>query len=184
MIENKPPPKIDVKNAAQSSLRVEGADLLLNFKRLRQEAQGSIEGKLLQWQARFDLCSDQAGHQIPWLHLILVTALPKTCQRCLGPVDVPINVDRKFRFVDNEAIAEQQDDESEEDVLVIGREFDLLALIEDEILLDLPLVARHDTCPVTVNLVAMDADFDEQTAKPKPFAVLEQLKDKVSAHKG
>jgi uncharacterized metal-binding protein YceD (DUF177 family) len=69
------------------------------------------------------------------------------CQRCLTPVDVPLAVERSFRFVADEATAEALDDESEEDLLALSREFDLRELIEDELLMALPVVPRHDECP-------------------------------------
>jgi uncharacterized protein len=102
-----------------------------------------------------------------------------TCQRCLGPVDVDISAQRSFRFVASEAVAEVEDEESEEDVLVLSRDFDLLGLMEDELLMALPPVPKHDVCPVHVVLEAKDADFvEESEAKPNPFAVLGQLKKK------
>jgi uncharacterized protein len=89
-----------------------------------------------------------------------------------------VQIDRSFRFVESETVAEQEDDESEEDVLVCSREFDLGALIEDEVLMDLPLVPRHERCPAPVTLAAADADFDTPAEKTNPFAVLVQLKGK------
>jgi len=53
---------------------------------------------------------------------------------------VNLLVDRDFRFVPDEATAMAEDDEAEEDLLVLSGEFDLLALVEDELLMDLPLV--------------------------------------------
>jgi uncharacterized protein len=55
----------------------------------------------------------------------------------------------------------------------------VLDLIEDELLMTLPVVPKHDVCPVPIKLQVADADFvDEPTEKPNPFAVLEQLKKK------
>ena len=100
-----------------------------------------------------------------------------TCQRCLAPVDVPLEVDREFRFVADEATAEALDDESEEDLLAMSREFDLRELIEDELLMALPLVPRHEECPAPVQMASSDEDFEEASAeKPNPFAALAALK--------
>jgi uncharacterized protein len=78
--------------------------------------------------------------------------------------------------VETEVQAELEDDESLEDVLVASQDFDLASLIEDEVLLDLPLVPRHDVCPVDVKLAVADADFEQQQEKPHPFAALASLK--------
>jgi uncharacterized protein len=83
--------------------------------------------------------------------------------------------------VDSEAQAEQQDDESEEDLLVMSRDFDLMALIEDEVLMDLPVVPRHEVCPVLVKLAAADPDFELESVKPNPFSALAVLKAKPDA---
>lgn len=179
MNANKLPPKLDIKHAAQSALSVSGHNVLSNFERLAQETQGLGAENLVNWSAEVARLEDPAGHSTDSLHLSVQTVLPLTCQRCLGPVDVVLAIDRRFRFVDTEAQADEQDDESEEDLLVTSREFDLASLIEDEVLMDLPLVPRHDTCPVAVKLAVADADFEVAAEKPNPFAQLAQLKGKI-----
>jgi len=52
-----------------------------------------------------------------------------------------------------------------------GQVTDLLALVEDEVLLALPLVPRHENCDPPVK-----AGVDEEIS---PFAVLRQLRGKV-----
>jgi uncharacterized protein len=92
-------------------------------------------------------------------------------------VDVPLSVDREFRFVADEATAEALDEGSEEDLLALSREFNLRELIEDELLMDLPVVPRHDECPTQVKLASSDEDFEEANAgKPNPFAALAGLR--------
>lgn len=141
-----------------------------------QETKGLGAENMLNWSARFELQTGQTGQAQVWLHLVVGVSLPLTCQRCLTAVEVPVQIDRTFKFVDTEAQAELEDDESQEDLLVSSREFDLSALIEDEVLMDLPVVPRHDTCPVALKLAAVDVDFEDVPAKPNPFAVLAGLK--------
>ena len=104
--------------------------------------------------------------------------LPMTCQRCLEPVAVPLEVERVYRFVADETIASAEDDESEEDLLVYSREFNLVELIEDELLMEMPLVPRHEHCPAdavpAALMAAQEAGVTEK--RPNPFAVLGQLK--------
>jgi uncharacterized protein len=177
MSQNVPPPILDVKQAGKSSMQLAGQDLLLNYRRLLTETKGLGAQNVLTWSSHFELQPDQTGKPQVLLHLTVGVNLPLTCQRCLGAVDVPVQVDRRFRFVDTEAQAELEDDESPEDILVSSRDFDLPALIEDEVLMDLPVVPRHDTCPVAIKLVASDADFEDAPVKPNPFAVLAGLKE-------
>jgi len=175
-MEHKHPPHLDVKHAAQANLHQEGVETLSNYERLMHESNGLAGKNVLNWSALTELRPDPSGQLAPWLRLTVLTTLPQICQRCLEPVEVPVQVAREFRFVDSEALAEQQDDDCEEDLLVASREFDLAALIEDEVLLALPLVPRHEVCPVNVKMAAADTDFDAPAEKPNPFAVLANLK--------
>ena len=86
---------------------------------------------------------------------------------------------RSFRFVETEELAQAQDDEAQEDVLVLSRAFNLLELIEDELLLAVPLIPKHEVCPVAVKLAVADPGFEAALEqKVNPFAVLAGLKDR------
>ena len=158
--------------------RLSGSEDLVNFKRLQEEAQGAAPGPV-RFTALGELRSDGGQAEQVWLVLEAEVALPQICQRCLGPVNVPVRVAREFRFVATEEQAEAEDEEADEDVLVLTRDFDLLELLEDELLMALPVVPKHDVCPQPVKLQAVDADFVEpEDKKPNPFAVLQQLRNK------
>ena len=61
---------------------------------------------------------------------------------------VELAVDRVFRFARNDEEAAELDEVSEdEDVLALGRPLDLLSLVEDELIMALPIVPRHEACP-------------------------------------
>ena len=174
------PDRLDVKAFVQANAKLAGHDSLLKYERLAQEAQGLHPDLYVDWQARGELrhvASDgtEAVDQ-QWLHLNVQCAVPLLCQRCLTPVDVPMEVERSFRFVADEATAEALDDESEEDLLAISREFDLRELIEDELLMALPVVPVHGECPVPVTMAFSDEDFEAVSEeKPNPFAALAEL---------
>ena len=108
-----------------------------------------------------------------WLHLRAETHLWLVCQRCLQPVAVDVHGRRSFQFVAGEADAARLDADSEDDVLALTRSLDLLALAEDELLLNLPLVPRHEVCPQPLPLAAGPALPDDA---PHPFAALAALK--------
>lgn len=176
MSEFSSPPRLDIKHAGQSALHLAGRDLLQNYDRLMLETKALGGENELSWSIKFELLPDETGQERVWLHLAVRATLPMTCQRCLGRVDIPVQIDRSFRFVETEAQAELEDDASAEDVLVLSRDFDLQALVEDEILMDIPVVPRHHVCPVAIKLAAADADFEDASEKPNPFAVLAALK--------
>lgn len=171
-------PRLDVNAFAKAAGILSGRDSLSKYTRLLEETQGQGADRAVVWEARGELRTDAGGHAQIWLHLNAEVSLPLICQRCMGPADIQVKVDRAFRFVATEAAAEAQDEEAEEDLLVLSRDFSLQELIEDELLMELPVVPRHEACPVEVKLAVQDPDFEEKMAeKPNPFAVLAGLRN-------
>lgn len=169
--------RLDVKAFAQAAASLSGQDALQDYPRLIAELNGSPAGLQVIWSARGEVRAVAGGAEQVWLHLHAQTRLPLTCQRCLEAVMVGVEVDRPFHFVADEDQAAALDDESEEDVLVLDRAFDLPSLVEDELLMALPLVPRHEQCPSEPRLAASDPGFEaESEAKPHPFAVLARLR--------
>ena len=167
---------LNVQAFAQSNGTLVGHDLLSKYERLMQETQGLAADHVLNWSARGELRADEAGAAQIWLHLTVAVSLPLTCQRCMEPVAVAVAVNRSFRFADSEEAAEALDEEAEEDVLVLSQDFKLIDLIEDEVLMALPGVPRHEECPLDVKLAVVDPGFDAALAeKRNPFAVLAKL---------
>ena len=169
--------RLDVAAFAQQQASLSGHDELSGYERLAQELREPAPDLPISWQAEGGQGAAVDGVRRPALHLRVRAELPLSCQRCMGELRVPIEVDRHFVFVPDEDTAAALDDASEDDVLVLAPDFDLHALIEDELLMALPLVPRHESCPEPVRLSAQDADFDAaQQDTPNPFAVLAQLK--------
>jgi uncharacterized protein len=170
---------LNIDTFAQSAGDLEGAEPLARFDRLLAEAQGVGPDTVVHFHAQGMVRPGGGASQQVWLVLNAQVDLPQTCQRCLGPVAVPVSFKREFRFVATEELAAAEDEASEEDVLVLARDFNLLELVEDELLMALPVVPKHDVCPEPVRLQVADPDFVEAAVeKPNPFAVLEQLKRK------
>ena len=172
------PDRLDAKAFVQAGARLAGHDSLLKYERLAQEAKGLHPDLRVDWEAQGEWRAEAGteGGQM-WMHLQVQATFPMVCQRCLGPVDVPLQVDRSFRFVADEATAEALDDEVEEDLLALSRELDLHELIEDELLMALPVVPRHDECPTPVPMASSDEDFEAAEAeRPNPFAALASLR--------
>lgn len=186
------PHKLDLGAFINDESRLEGHVPVAELTRLVSGlAQGLDLSSLtpLAWWAEGRLEPQRVGSPQLWLDLHAEGALPWECQRCLQPVFIPVAVDHTVRFVADEDTAAKLDAESEDDVLALSRQFDLLALIEDELIMAQPIVPRHDQCPTDVQslmqsgLVAPDGSSVDETApehvdteKPNPFAVLAALK--------
>lgn len=120
------------------------------------------------WQLQSQLRHPDTLNQL-WLHLKASLSVKQTCQRCLLPMPVALEVDRHFRFVADEATALAEDDGCEEDLLSPAPELTLQSLLEDELLLAMPLIPRHTTCDQPLPQLS-DHDL------PHPFAALAGLK--------
>ncbi len=177
MSRNFNPTRLDVAEFSQAKAQLSGQDSLKEYARLAKELRTSPPALIVEWQAEGESLRAADGAMRPALHLQVNTHLPLTCQLCMGETMVPLTVDRHFVFVDDEEAAAALDDASEDDVLVLSTEFDLRELIEDELLMALPLVPRHDECPEKPRLSVQDADFEAaMPEKPNPFAALASLK--------
>lgn len=132
----------------------------------------------LAWRVRGERRPVAGAQPQVWLHIGAEATIWLTCQRCLQPYRTELVVERAIRFVRGEDQAEALDAESEEDVLALPRELDLRALIEDELLLALPIVPRHETCPDAPPALAEAAAVRAQTQRP--FEILQALKPRAA----
>lgn len=133
----------------------------------------TAEGRI-DWSARgWRNVRPEGGHD-DFLELSFSATLHPACVRCLEPVAVSVSDTRRYRLVDSEAEAERLDPEDDEfDVLVGGPRFDLEALIEDEAILALPPMPRHERCEPAM---APDDEPPAEGEREKPFAALRHLK--------
>lgn len=117
--------------------------------------------------------SDDNGRSV--LDLRLVGNLQLRCQRCLKPLAFELDVATRFTLFAEEGQLEAAEDEDDSvEGLLVEREFYLLPLIEDEILLSLPYAPTHEACESDTV-----ASQDSKPEKPNPFAVLAALKGKL-----
>ena len=145
---------------------------------------GSLQGELpiASLTRVLDMLVDSAGNlsyrvegslssrNRPQLMLHLNGVLSVCCQRCLEGIDYPLEVRRVLEFVNEELTQEEIEDDSK-DFLPVQREFDVVELIEDEVILDLPSAPRHESCALP--------DTGQGTGKSSPFSFLKGLTGKA-----
>ena len=145
---------LDIRALIQTEASLAGPLPLAAFGRVTADVQGTEAGGEIHgdvdWQAQGRVVPVAGAADELWLDLVVDAEIPQICQRCLKPMRSALHIERSFRFVADEQTAAALDEESEDDVLVISRQFDLHALIEDELLMGAPLVPRHDTCPQNI----------------------------------
>lgn len=174
LMSNGFPDTVDVWRMVNASRIFEGTLAVADLPRLRAslaEPRGQLECKVEFGREAF------AG---PYLHLVVRGQLPLTCQRTLEVFDWPLAVDTRLGLI------RREEDEAAlppgfEPLLVTGDgELRIADVVEDEVILALPLVPRKPESAGedewTWSSVADDAAPIVQEEKPNPFAALAQLK--------
>lgn len=191
------PRDLDIFEFARSGREAAGAVRLSQLPRMLNEVPADAPDRdtVFTWQAagftQPELQDDGTEGLQPYLRLAIHGTAWLTCQRCLAPSEQAFNADPIFRIVQTEGEADEfplEDDEVE--VIVGSRHFDLVDLIEEELLLALPLVPKHEVCPAVHESLASGADGAdgvdsvddvpeqeiEAEERVNPFAALESLK--------
>lgn len=173
------PRRLDITVFCEQRATLDGHWAVTAFERLLDGSVPEAQAPEVAWQATGDV-SKRAGVAPEYrMHLRVQATIGRQCQRCLLPLALPLAVDRWFCFARDEETAAKLDEESDEqDVLVMSHHFDLHDLVEDELLLALPIVPMHDECPVAVTLSPESAGPETAPDKPHPFAALAVLKKK------
>ena len=157
--------------------------------RLGQERQG--EAPLRDFARLLEGLPEQAEHTVSWSLLGETDALGQRymtlraqavvtleCQRCLELFDLPLQVENRLQLVETEAEIEAEeigeDDPETPDQLLGSSYLDVLPLVEDELILALPYVPKHEVCPSLPK--ELEASEGGDTGRPSPFAVLAELK--------
>lgn len=176
------PRKLDVAAFARDAGSLQGQWPAAELARLADAAAPEAPASAwpaVQWSVRGELRTPRGSEPQTWLFLEASAQAALTCQRCLQPVPEALHLERWFRFARDENEAASLDADSDDDVLALTRSLDLRELVEDELLLGLPLVPRHQVCPEALPVPSDDDVAEtEREGRPNPFAVLAALKKK------
>lgn len=104
--------------------------------------------------------------------------VPLQCQRCLEPVDIDVVADFNLAVAFNEDRAKQLP-RYYDPLIVEDDELELLPLIEEEMILSLPIVSYHSDCSIQTSFGDGNPVEDSEAEKPNPFSVLASLKGKT-----
>lgn len=171
------PHRLDVQAFAKGEARLTGDWPLADLVRVAEATHPDTPVRAddaVHWDARGEWRKPRGQEAQVWLHVKASAHISMVCQRCLQPVPVRIEADRSFRFVHGEEEAAALDADAEEDVLALVRSLDLAPLVEDELLLSLPLVPMHADCPLP--LPPSVQELPEDPEEVHPFAALAALK--------
>jgi len=183
---------LDVAGFCAEGGRLEGEAPVRDWPRLAEAVRCGDDGfagaAFVRWRAAGAVQARRGAAPRRAITLGIEADAVLECQRCLQPVTVPLRIERQVIFVEGEDEAARLDEELEDDVLALPARLDLPALVEDELLLALPLVPRHEPCPqlpaaLVGALVPAGAEPAGSTAvaagaepaRHRPFAGLGQL---------
>jgi len=112
---------------------------------------------------------DKQGNH--WLDVSVAGQCQLRCQRCLKRLDYPIRIDSRLLLCDQASLDALNEDDEAFDSILADEQLNVLDLLEEEILLSLPIAPRHE-------LGACQARDGENAHKGEknPFAVLANLK--------
>ena len=153
------PGVIDGLQFARTEGVLEGSVDLSQLPRLA-ESNCATEG------LRFGLRGSMNAEGRPQLGVTVRGNLRMVCQRCLGPMDFPVEINVDLVLSDSLAEIESVDDGLVR--VLAGKAMPVSELIEDEVLLVMPMVPRHDQCE--------GAGSNAAQRESSPFAVLARLK--------
>jgi len=162
------PPHVDPRKLADRGVTLQGEIPLESLPRLR--AQLAEDGGAV--RALLEFARDEQRAAV--IRGELDVEVRMICQRCLEVVSLPIHGEYDYAVVREESAAQAQP--KGYDLLEVGEEpLDLLALVEDELLLALPIVPVHEHCQHEAALDEPEPPEDE-VKRSNPFSVLAQLK--------
>ncbi len=149
----------------------EGEIPLAEARRLAELLHGgesdSTDGQIA---IRFEFLRNE--YDIPTIKGRLETSLELECQRCLRAMEWPLKLDFKLMIDASDDIVGHSDEDT---IYSHDGYIDIMELIEDELLLAIPLVATHEDRACNKNWQLADKK-SETPARENPFAVLQQLK--------
>lgn len=157
----------------------------LEFARAGEELRGSLsvtglkrlEDVLFDTQGRleYELRGGRDERNRPRLEVKVGGSLHLQCQRCLGLLHYDVGIANRLLVVPRGAQGDDElDDPEGPDMIEAEAELDVAGLIEDEVLLSLPLAPRH---PEGACTSALDG-ARPGNGVPKAFAQLAALKDR------
>lgn len=189
------PRALRVPALCKNGTTVEGEFPLASMSRLADGFVAAADGSA-RWSLQASTRQSPGREPQLWARLQAHARVPLQCQRCLAPLLQLLEVDQLIRFVESEELAAQLDEESEEDVMSLPAQLNVYALLEDELILALPIVPRHEgECPqplladgpsamLTSGRASEPAGIDpvaqNEEKKPHPFAALAAFKVRKS----
>jgi len=170
------PARVNHRKLATDNRKIEGLLPLSGFTRLAESllaTEGEVSAKLSFRKGR--------KHSTIVIGDIHVT-VSLLCQNCLSPVDHELKAELHHAIVNSEE-ALLRLEEDEDGILSLEDLIYTVDLLEDELILSLPMVAKHSSANCQVEGyeadIADNQEVESEAETYKPFAGLAGLKDEL-----
>jgi len=177
---NRIPKDVDYYRFTDARKSIQGDILLKHCHRLVDSIFLDEESECQSISVNLDFGIDEFGHR--FMSGKISTNVNLQCQRCMQLMVFPINLEVAIAFI------REGDEEAEDAINGIyepyfindkTEPFTLFEYIEDELLLALPLIAKHEEACLNLSNYndKIEEEFEQQMEeKVSPFDVLKQLK--------
>jgi len=146
---------------AKKSQEISGEIPLARFERLAEIISKTRKNVT---NVRYALVGSTKKMHLPSMGLKIEATLPVLCQRCLEEMQIDLSL--KFDYVISATAPSEFEESDEIDWLEPSQEMDLNELIEDELLIAIPIAPVHETNCAKASM--------QSGEKPNPFAVLKE----------
>jgi uncharacterized protein len=164
------PTLIEPKHLALKGCHLKGKVALTKMVRLRDSlCEGGKEHVHIDWLFAVD------EQNRPKINGYMQTRLPLLCQRCLQTMLWSIDTKIAFMIITKD----EKEDEipaGYEALTLTSTRVSLITLIEDELILALPIVAIHEKCPSNEYQLP-NSSAPDNTFQNNPFLILAKLKN-------
>lgn len=167
------PKEIDPLRLAKNGLKLTGQLAIADMPRLQQSLL-SDEGTI-----KVNIAFDMDEIDTPYMQGEFATTVLMTCERCMTAMTLDLNVNSLLAIVINEQKIASLDKQYDPWLLASNDEVSLSSVVEDELILALPIVPRHnEVCLPASEWFSADELVGEAAEKVSPFAILSTLKTK------
>ena|SRR3990167_3527321 len=164
------PREVSPLKYADQGRRLSGVIALSQLPRVMEVIEDAHEGDV---EIELEFSCDEQRQKL--LKGRLEASVSLLCQRCLAPVRLPVHSDFTLGMVLNDEQARNLP-KCYEPLMVEPEHLDLYDVVEEELLLSLPMFAYHEQCQSDMRKGSDAENADPALKKPNPFSVLSVLK--------
>lgn len=174
------PPKVDLMRLAGDGAAIRGSVGINSFKRLLADLPPQNQTQDDSGVVCYEVSGSTQTGRRGRVALKVQTVLQLICQRCMH--SMPFVVDELAEFELFASERELQSAQSDDDVdplapepMLVSEPIDLDELIEDQLILAVPYVPKHEHCEAAKTTAG---EYDDLQERASPFKVLEGFKPK------